>query len=68
MVAVDVTPGARTASARVMSLSGTARTRCAPRGTQIATTGHDCGLSLAMGTWMVNYMLRSLPFRQESAA
>ena len=56
-----------TYGARVVSrLCGTATTVRAPRGARIATNGDGRGFALAMWTWMVESLLKSLPFRQET--
>ena len=56
-----------TYGARVVShLCGTATTVRAPRGARIATNGDDRGFPLAMWTWMVQSLLKSFPFRQET--
>jgi hypothetical protein len=55
------TYGARVAS----RLCGTATKVRAPRGAHIATTSDDRGFTLAMWTWVVDSLLKPLPFRQE---
>ena len=69
MVAVNVTPGARTVRTSCRAcrgLCGTATTVLAPQGARIATTGGDRGFSSAMWTWRVESLLKSLVFRQEA--
>ena len=50
----------------VSRLCGTVTTVRAPRGARIATNGDDRGFPLAMWTWMVQSLLKSFPFRQET--
>ena len=68
MVTVNVTPGARTVRTSCRAcrgLCGTATTVLAPQGARLATTGDNRGFPLAMWTWVVDSLLKPLPFRQE---
>ena len=66
VVAVNVTPGGVRRARRPAPRAAPRLTDRAPRGAQLVTAGNNCGFPLVICTWLVRWLLKSLPFRQAS--
>ena len=64
MIAVNVTPGTRTAHVWRRAGAPTAATDFAPRGAHIMMPGGDCGFPFTIWTWLAESSLKLLPSRQ----